>query len=100
MITVKIDEDTLLTMLLDRVEYWTSDEDVIDLYRDYYENLINSGCFNDSELDVRDIVDDDYVNYLTTISKEDFEQYNIEDETDDNIVALNKAADLYLIRIC
>lgn len=44
------------------------------------------------------IVDNDYVNNLTTISKEDFEEYNIKDETDDMIVALNKAADLYLIR--
>ena len=44
------------------------------------------------------VVDNDYINYLATISKEDFEQYNIEDETDDKIVAFNKEKDLYLIR--
>lgn len=98
MITVKIDEDTLLEMLLDRIKYWTSNEDTINLYRDYYEELINSGCFDDCEVDILDIVDNDYVNNLTTISKEDFEQWNIESEVDDNIVAFNEEEDLYLIR--
>lgn len=100
MITVKIDEGTLLEMLLDRVEYWTSDEEVINLYRDYYERLIDFGCFEGCELDIMVIVDNDYINYLTTISKEDFEDYNIEDETDDRIEASNEEEDLYLIRTC
>ena len=98
MVTVTIDEDVLLDLLINRVEFWTSDEDVINLYRDYYENLIDSGCFEGCELDIMNIVDNDYINNLTTISKEDFEQYNIEDETDDKIVASNEYADLYLIR--
>lgn len=97
MITVTIDEDTLLEMLLDRVEFWTSDESVINLYRDYYEELINSGCFEDCRLDIMSVVDNDYINNLATISKEDFEQWNIEDEMDDKIVAFNKEKDLYLI---
>lgn len=98
MITVKIDEDTLLEILLDRVEYWTSDEDTINLYRDYYEELINNGCFEDCELDIMGIVDNDYVNYLEIINREDFKQWNIEDETADKIVAFSKDKDLYLIR--
>lgn len=98
MITVKIDEDILLEMLLDRVEYWISDKDIINLYRDYYEELINSGCFEGHELNVMNTVDNDYVNNLETISREDFEQWNIKDVTDDKIVASNEAEDLYLIR--
>lgn len=98
MITVRIDEDTLLEMLLDRVEFWTSDETTIDLYRDYYEGLVNSGCFEGCELNIMVIVDNDYVNNLTTISKEDFEQWDIESEVDDSIVAFNEEEDLYLIR--
>ena len=31
MVTVTVDEDTLLEMLLDRLEFWTSDEDVIEV---------------------------------------------------------------------
>lgn len=98
MVTVKIDEDTLLDMLIDRVEYWTNDSCEQDLFRDYYENLIYSGCFDDCELDIMTIVDNDYVNNLTTISKEDFEQWGIEDKEDDKVEAFDEEEDLYLIR--
>ena len=98
MVTIQIDEDTLLEMLLDRVEFWTSDESVINLYEDYYEGLIDSGCFEDCKLDIMSIVDNDYINYLTVISKEDFEQWNIEDKRDDKIVAFNEEENLYLVR--
>lgn len=98
MITIKINEDILLEMLLDRVEYWTNDEDVVDLYSEYYKDLIDCGYFENTELDINYIVDNDYMNYLTTISKEDFEDYNVEDETDERIVASDKDKDLYLIR--
>lgn len=98
MITIKINEDKLLEMLLDRLEFWTSDESVINLYRNYYENLIDWGCFEGCTLDIMSIVDNDYCNYLTTISKEDFEQWSIESEMDDKIVAFNEEEDLYLIR--
>ena len=97
MVTVTINEDTLLEMLLDRLEFWTSNEDVINLYRDYYEGLVYSGCFEGCTLDIMSIVDNDYVNNLTTISKEDFEQWGIESEIDDKIVAFNEEKDLYLI---
>lgn len=97
MITVTIDEDTLLEILLDRVEYWTSDEDVIGLYRDYYEGLVYSGGFEGGNLDIMSIVDNDYCNNLATISKEDFEQWDIESEVDDKIVASNEEENLYLI---
>ena len=98
MVTVTIDKDTLLEMLIDRLEFWTSDEDVINLYKDYYEGLVYSGCFEGCNLDIMDIVDNDYVNNLTTISKEDFEQWSIESEIDDKIVAFNEEKDLYLIK--
>lgn len=98
MVTVTIDEDTLLEMLLDRLEFWTSDESVINLFRDYYEGLVYSGGFEGCTLDIMMIVDNDYCNNLATISKEDFEQWGIESEIDDKIVAFNEKEDLYLIR--
>ena len=98
MITVTINEDTLLEMLLDRLEYWTSDESVKKLYKDYYEWLVYSGCFEGCKLDIGIIVDNDYVNNLAAIRKEDFEQWSIEGEADDKIVAFNEEEDLYLIR--
>lgn len=98
MVTVTIAEDTLLEMLLDRLEFWTSDESEINLYRDYYEGLVYSGCFEGCNLDIMSIVDNDYINNLAAIRKEDFEQWGIESETDDKIVTFNEKEDLYLIR--
>lgn len=98
MVTVTIDEDTLLKILLNRLEYWTSDKSVIDLYKDYYEGLVYSGCFEGCTLDTTSVVDNDYINYLAPIRKEDFEQWGIENKTDDKIVAFNEEKDLYLIR--
>ena len=97
MVTVTVDENTLLEMLLDRLEFWTSDEDAINLYRDYYEGLVYSGCFEGCNLDIMSIVDNDYINNFATISKENFEQWGIESEIDDKIVAFNEEKDLYLI---
>ena len=97
MVTVTVDEDALLEMLLDRLDFWTSDKSVKNLYRDYYEGLVYGGCFEGCKLDIGIIVDNDYVNNLKAISKEDFETWNIESEEDDRIVALNKEEDLYLI---
>lgn len=71
MITVKIDEDELLNMLMNRVEYWTSDRDTLELFEKFYENRINGGCFDGAELDIMAIVDNDYVNNtsITTIDE-------------------------------
>lgn len=98
MITVTIDEDKLLEMLIDRVEYWTNDTDIIDLYRDYYEELINSGCFEGCTLDIMSIVDNDYINNLIVLNKEDFEDYRVENFEDDKIEAFNEEKNLYLVR--
>ena len=48
-------------------------------------------------MDITSIVDDDYINNLTIISKKDFEQWDIESEVDDSIITFNEEKDLYLI---
>lgn len=97
MVTIKIDEDTFLDMLMDRVEYWTDDYYTQDLFRDYYKRGIDCNCFEGCQLDLNFIVDNDYINNLRIISKEDFKQYDIEDNTDDRIQASNEERGLYLI---
>ena len=98
MVTVTVNKNTLLEMLLDRLEYWTSDEDVIALYRNYYEKLIDCGCFEGCELDIMSVVDNDYLNNLIVLNKEDFEDYGVEGFEDDKIEAFNKEQNLYLVR--
>lgn len=95
MVNVKIDEDTLIDMLMDRVAFWTNDSDTLDLYEQYYTNAVWGGVFDGAELDVMAIVDNDYVNWLDVITEEDFENYNIEDENDERIVAHSN--EMYLI---
>lgn len=98
MITVQVDELDLINMLMTRVEAWIKDIDSLDLYEQYYTELVEEGCFDGVELNVNVIVDNDCVNNLVVIPSEEFEDYNIENKNDDRIVASNKDKDLYLIR--
>lgn len=86
MINVRIDEDELLDMLMDRLAFWTDDDDATKLFEQYYENMINGGCFDGADLDIKGIVDNDYVNWLDVVYADDLDDYNIEDEEDDRIV--------------
>lgn len=74
---VNIDNDTALEMLIDRVGFWTDDEDVIELYSRMYESYIEGGCFEGGDFDVMDIVDNDYVNWCNVISEGDEEYEDI-----------------------
>lgn len=69
MVMVNIDNDTLVDMLIDRLKVWTQDNETISLYRKMYDNYCDSGVFDGSELDVNNIVDNDYVNYCNTVEK-------------------------------
>lgn len=68
---VRIDNDTAVDMLMDRLSYWTDDEDVHALYRKMYTNSVENGCFDGREFDIREIVDNDYVNWCSVIDESD-----------------------------
>lgn len=78
MLNVKIDENTALNLLMDRVEFWTDDEDVKKLYEQMYELHIESGYFDDIEFDVMLIVDNDYINYCRVIREGDADYAEID----------------------
>lgn len=67
MINVYIDEEELLTMLTDRVLHWTDDDTVVELYEKMYENNVYSGSFDGAEINIMEIVDNDYVNYCDVL---------------------------------
>lgn len=75
MITIKIDEQEAVEMLLERLHAWTEDETTTELYRKMYENYADSGVFESIEFDVMSIVDNDYINYCRTIDESDGEEY-------------------------
>lgn len=73
-ITVQIDEDTAIDLLVDRVKYWTDDEDTIELFEQFYTDRVEGGCFDGREFDVMNIVDNDYVNNTSITTREEFEK--------------------------
>ena len=97
MINVKIDETTLLNLFMDRVEYWTSDDDVLELYQNYIEELINCGCFENSELDINLIIDNLYVNDTTIMDRGMLDDNGIEVGDNEKVLAKNEDKDLYLV---
>lgn len=79
MLTVKIDEEKALDLLMDRVAYLTDDENVQKLYEQMYENYIFGGCFDGIDFDINLIVDNDYINYCKVICKGDAEYTEIDE---------------------
>lgn len=97
MINVKIDEVTLLNLFMNRLEDWTSNDDVLALYKDYLEGLIYDGCFEDSELDVDLIIDSLYINDTIIMDKEMLDDNDIEVNDSDKVLAKNEDKNLYLV---
>jgi hypothetical protein len=87
-VTVTIDEQDLLDMLMDRVSVWTTDD--ADLFEKMYENRIWGGCFDGAELDIMSIVDNDYVNNTSIITREDVP------EEWDNMVSVYNEGERYI----
>lgn len=68
---VRIDDNTALEMLMERVEFWTDDHTVYKLYEQMYESYIDGGVFENGRFEIMEIVDNDYVNWCTVISEGD-----------------------------
>lgn len=92
MITIQITEKDLLDMLITRLKYWEDNEDILDLYTNYLTDLIYTGYFNDTELDINSYIDNLYINYSVVVNKKDLIEYsNME------LVDSNPEKDLYLL---
>ena len=74
MITVKISEDDVYELLINRLKTWTDDEDIIELFEQYYDSMVYGGCYDGCTLDVMAIVDNDYVNNTFIRTREKFEK--------------------------
>lgn len=64
---IELDDDELLDRLVDRLHYWTDEEDVIELYRLMYEDMLDNGLFNGDDFNVQFIVDNDWVNWCEVV---------------------------------
>lgn len=97
MINVQINETTLLNLFMDRLEYWTSDADVLGLYEDYLGELIDSGYFDGTELDVDMFVDNLYINDTTIMDNKELLENYIDVYDCDKVLAKDEDNDLYLV---
>ena len=97
MINVQIDETTLLNLFMDRLEYWTTDSDATELFEEYLDNMIQSGCFDGAELDINLIIDNLYINDTTIMDKEELDKNEIDADDFDKVLAKNEDKDLYLV---
>ena len=98
MINVKINEITLLNLFMDRLSYWTTNDDVLELYKSYLKELIDCGCFEGAELDVDVIVDNLYINDTAVTDKEGLsKEYGIETDDCERILASDEENDLCLV---
>lgn len=73
MITIKIDESDLINLFMDRVRYWSQDPKTTYLFEQMYQNYIDSdgGVFDGAEIDITQIVDNDYINNCEVIDNDD-----------------------------
>jgi hypothetical protein len=74
MISIQMDSDDMIEALIERVGSWTNDSDVIELFEQYYENAVENGCFDGCEFNVMSIVDNDYVNNTSVITRSEYEE--------------------------
>ena len=66
---INIDNDTAVSMLMDRLNHWTDDSTTHRLYEAMYENYVYGGVFEGNT--VMAIVDNDYVNWCAVIEEGD-----------------------------
>lgn len=71
MLNIKLDEETAIEALIDRVKVWKDNPEVIKLFESMYENYVYGGVFDGGKFDVVDIVDNGVVNYCSVVEEGD-----------------------------
>ena len=94
MITIEIEEEDLLDLLMSRfADYWNDGKTYgtdYELFKQYYENLIDSGAFDGAKINIAELVDNDYVNETRIVTNDElldeFGYDSVEDAYDDGII--------------
>lgn len=97
MINIQIDEEDLLDLLMQRMEYWTEDANILNLYEQYLKDLIDGGCFEGANLDISVLIDNLYVNDTQIMDKEDLKNDDIDVDDSEKVLARDIDNDLYLV---
>ena len=76
-IMVKMNKDDLYNLFYDRVKMWREEgSPAFNLFVKYYEKCIDDGLFEEMELDIMQIVENDIVNWCDIVEEgdKDFEK--------------------------
>ena len=97
MINVQVDEENLLDLLMQRVEYWNKDVNILNLYEQYLKDLIDGGCFEGVNLNISLLIDNLYINDTQIMDKEDLKNNGIDIDDSEKVLAMDVDNDLYLV---
>lgn len=101
-LNIKINVETLVDLLVERVSFWTEDKREQELFKKYYENNIDwiSQVDDTGGFDVNYIVDNDYINNFHIVNgKENLEEYEKE-KIEETIEDKENNKTLFLINDC
>lgn len=92
-INVTIDSDTLKEMFYERVNYadqWMKHYEDAEAFNEYYDELIDSGAFDNwNDFDIPVVVDNDVVNEIDTYTEDEYvEEFGTFSEDDDRILLI------------
>ena len=101
-----MDEDEFVDLLDERVEHWTDDPVVQDLFHDMYQQMADEGVFYEVNTSVMAIVDNDYVNYCDVIYDDDDRYEEVDEafkngdwETESGMTIEAEKDGVYLVRV-
>ena len=97
MINVQVNEEDLLDLLMNRVEYWITDRQVLSLYESYLKELIDGGCFEGGNLNIYSLIDNLYVNDTQVMDKDGLKSNGIDVNDSEKVLARDVDNDLYLV---
>ena len=97
MVNVQFNEEQLLDLLMQRVEHWTRDTYILTLYEQYLKDLIDRGCFENTNLDIFLMIDNLYVNDTLIMDKEDLKNNDIDVNDSGKVLVRDIDNDLYLV---
>ena len=97
MINVQVDEETLLDLVMQRMEYWTTNSYVLNLYEQYLKDLIDEGCFEGNNLDISVLIDNLYINDTQIMDEEDLKKNDIDINDSEKVLVSDADNDLYLV---
>lgn len=98
MVTIKMEEERLLELLMDRTEYWTKGKDNKELYEKYFSSLVYEGYLEGMALDINFLVDNEIINNTYILDTEGVLREGISLDDTDKILATTDNGECHLVR--